>query len=76
MANTTTSTHRPWFITTESVFEHLVAIVVGFVMMIVGLALGVTIVMLPVGLVVGLVGAAIFVAGIFGHARGTSVTRE
>ena len=67
MANTNTSTHHPWLIVTESVFGHLAAIVVGVIMMIVGLALGVTIVMLPAGLVIGLIGAAVFVAGIFGH---------
>jgi len=46
-------------------FEHAAAVVVGFVMMVVGLALGVTMIMLPVGLVVGLLGVAIFLAGLF-----------
>jgi hypothetical protein len=45
-------------------FEHLAAIIIGFVLMVVGLALGVTIIMLPVGLVIGLVGLALFVGGI------------
>lgn len=45
--------------------EHAAAIVVGFVMMIVGLGLGVTMIMLPVGLVVGLLGVAVFLGGIF-----------
>jgi hypothetical protein len=44
-------------------FEHVVAIVVGFVLMVVGLGLGVTMIMLPVGLVVGLIGLAMFVGG-------------
>lgn len=44
---------------------HTLAIVVGFVMMVVGLALGVTMIMLPVGVVVGLLGVLIFLAGIF-----------
>jgi predicted Na+-dependent transporter len=48
-------------------FEHLTAIVVGFVMMIVGLGLGVTMIMLPVGLVIGLIGVAIFVGGLFAN---------
>ena len=48
-------------------FEHAAAVAVGFVMMMVGLALGVTMIMLPVGIVVGLLGAAIFVGGLFGH---------
>jgi len=56
---------RPWFRTTESLLGHAAAIVVGFVMMVLGLGLGVTMIMLPVGLVVGLMGAAIFVGGLF-----------
>ncbi len=46
-------------------FEHALAVVIGFVMMVVGLALGVTMIMLPVGLVIGLLGVAIFVGGLF-----------
>jgi len=57
--------HRPWVRTTESVLGHAAAVVVGFAMMIVGLGLGVTMIMLPVGLVVGLIGAAIFIGGLF-----------
>ncbi len=45
--------------------EHAAAIVIGFVLMVVGLGLGVTMIMLPVGIVVGLLGVAIFIAGIF-----------
>jgi hypothetical protein len=45
------------------VFEHMLAIVVGFVLMILGLGLSVTMIMLPVGLVVGLAGLALFIAG-------------
>src|SRR5262249_16618639 len=56
---------RPWVRTTESVLVHIVALVVGFVMMIVGLALGVTMIMLPAGIVIGLLGVAIFVGGLF-----------
>ena len=47
------------------VLEHTMAVVLGLVMMIVGLALGVTMVMLPVGVVVGLLGLALVVAGLF-----------
>jgi hypothetical protein len=57
--------HRPWVRTTESILGHIAAVVIGFLMMVVGLALGVTMIMLPVGLVVGLVGAAIFIGGLF-----------
>jgi len=56
---------RPWVRATESVLAHIAAIIVGFVMMVVGLGLGVTMVMLPFGLVIGLLGAAIFVGGLF-----------
>jgi len=45
------------------ILEHMVAIVVGFVLMIVGLGLGVTMIMLPVGLVVGFIGLTLFVGG-------------
>lgn len=51
----------------ELVFGHVVAVVVGFVLMVVGLGLGVTMIMLPVGLVVGLLGAGVFVWGLLGH---------
>jgi hypothetical protein len=47
------------------IFEHAAAVVVGFVLMVVGLALGVTMIMLPVGVVIGLIGVALFVGGIF-----------
>ena len=43
--------------------EHVLAIVVGFILMVVGLGLGVTMIMLPVGLVIGLIGLSLFVAG-------------
>ena len=45
--------------------EHAFFIVLGFVFMVVGLALGVTLIMLPVGIVVGLVGFSMVVAGLF-----------
>ncbi len=59
--------HRPWVKATEGALWHIAAVVVGFVMMVVGLALGVTMVMLPIGLVIGLLGVAIFVTGLFAH---------
>jgi hypothetical protein len=61
------SWHRGWLKTGETLLEHAAAVIVGFVMMVMGLAMGVTLVMLPIGLVVGLMGAAIFVAGLFAH---------
>ena len=52
------------------VLGHMVAVAIGFVMMVVGLGLGVTMIMLPVGLVIGLVGVGIFVWGLLGHLDG------
>ena len=56
-----------WVKGIESVLGHAAALAIGFVMMVVGLGLGVTMIMLPVGLVVGLLGFAIFVGGLFAH---------
>ncbi len=53
--------------TGKLVLGHAAAVVVGFVLMVVGLGLGVTMIMLPVGLVVGLVGVGLFVWGLLGH---------
>jgi hypothetical protein len=65
MAYTEMWWHRPWVMATESVLIHMAAIVVGFVLMVVGLGLGVTVIMLPAGIVIGLIGVAVFVAGLF-----------
>jgi hypothetical protein len=46
-----------------SLLEHAMFVVAGFILMVLGLAMGVTMVMLPVGLVVGLLGFAMFVGG-------------
>lgn len=59
--------HRPWIRTTEHVLGHIAAGIVGFVMMVLGLGLGVTMIMLPAGLVIGLLGVAIFVGALFAH---------
>jgi len=45
------------------VLEHTFFIVGGFVLMVLGLGLSVTMIMLPVGLAVGLLGFAMFVGG-------------
>jgi hypothetical protein len=58
---------RPWIRTTESLLGHVAVVIAGFIMMVVGLGLGVTVIMLPVGLVIGLIGAAMFVGGLFAH---------
>ena len=44
---------------------HVAAVVLGFVMIIVGLAMGVTMVLLPAGIVIGLIGVALVVGGVF-----------
>lgn len=44
--------------------EHTAFVVVGFMLMVLGLGLGVTMIMLPVGLAVGLLGFAMFVGGL------------
>jgi hypothetical protein len=45
------------------IFEHTVAILAGFILMVFGLGLSVTMIMLPVGLVVGLFGLGLFISG-------------
>ena len=70
MAYTDVWWHRPWVRATESVVGHIAAMIVGFVMMVVGLGLGVTMIMLPVGIVIGLLGVAIFVSGLFARING------
>ena len=44
-------------------FEHALFVIAGFVFMVVGLGLSVTMIMLPVGLALGLLGLAMFVGG-------------
>ena len=65
MATTDVWWNRPWIRMTESVLGHTAAVVIGFLMMVLGLGLGVTIIMLPVGIVIGLIGVAVFVGGLF-----------
>jgi hypothetical protein len=45
---------------------HVVALVVGVILMVVGLAFGVTVVLLPVGIPVGLAGLLLFLWGLYG----------
>jgi hypothetical protein len=44
---------------------HVAAVVLGFVLIIVGMAMGVTMVLLPAGVVIGLIGVALVVGGVF-----------
>jgi hypothetical protein len=43
----------------------LVLVILGFVLMVIGLGMTVSVVMLPAGVVLGLLGLATFVAGLF-----------
>jgi hypothetical protein len=51
--------------TCERFAGHLAAVVVGFVMMIVGVAMGVTMVLLPIGIPLGVAGLLLFLWGIY-----------
>ncbi len=44
---------------------HALFVLLGLVLMVVGLALGVSMIMLPVGIVVGLIGFSMVVGGLF-----------
>ena len=48
-----------------AVAEHIFFVVAGFMLMVLGLGMGVTLVMLPFGIVVGMLGLAMFVGGLF-----------
>jgi len=48
---------------------HVLAIVGGLVLMIAGVAMGVTMVLLPIGIPLGLVGLLLFIWGVFGWSR-------
>jgi hypothetical protein len=50
--------------TGERFLGHTLAVVVGFVLMVVGLAMGVTMVLLPIGIPLGLVGLLLFLWGL------------
>jgi hypothetical protein len=51
--------------------SHVLALVLGLILMITGLALGVTLVMLPLGIPVGLAGVLVFLWGLAAHADNT-----
>jgi hypothetical protein len=56
-----------WFVLAERSVLRVVMIVTGLILMIVGLALGVSMVMLPAGVVLGLTGVGVFVWGAVGE---------
>ena len=65
-----TSGHQ-LLVSTERILGHATAVVVGFILTIVGLSLGVTMVLLPIGIPVGLAGVMIFMWGMFQRAPRT-----
>ncbi len=67
MRTRTTGRGRAFLEKGERVVGHIAAVFLGFVLMVVGLGLGVTMIMLPVGLPVGLLGVLLFVWGLVGH---------
>ena len=64
-ANSRTSPLRHVLTMTGHFLGHVAAVVLGFVLIIVGMAMGVTMVLLPVGIVIGLAGVALVVGGVF-----------
>jgi len=50
-------------------FGHFFAIVAGLVLMVAGIAMGVTMVLLPVGIPLGFVGLFLLIWGLFGWSR-------
>jgi hypothetical protein len=54
--------------TGERILAHTIAVAVGFLLMIVGMGMGVTMVLLPIGLPLGLAGLLLFVWGLFSTA--------
>jgi hypothetical protein len=56
----------------DSVVGRGLAVMGGLVLMIVGLAMGVSVVLLPIGIPVGLFGLLLFLAGLFGRQKSPS----
>jgi hypothetical protein len=52
----------------ERLLIHSLAVVLGFVLMIVGIGMGVTMVLLPVGIPVGLIGLGLWLWGLYSTA--------
>jgi len=64
MATAPWSIHYVWDVSVR-VLEHAATVLLGFVLIVVGLALGVTMIMLPVGIPVGLIGVLLVIGGLF-----------
>ncbi len=50
-----------------NVARHVLAMAAGFVLMLVGLGMGVTITLIPIGVPVGLIGAVLFLWGLLDY---------
>ncbi len=53
----------------ETILGHVAAVAVGFILMVIGLGLSITMIMLPVGLVVGLSGLLLFIWGLLERSK-------
>jgi hypothetical protein len=51
---------------TGRLVAHVLSLVAGLILIVVGIAMGVTIAMLPVGIMIGFLGLALFMWGLFG----------
>ncbi len=63
------STTRDAFQTGGQIAGHMVAMILGFMMMLVGMGMGVTMVLLPLGLPIGLIGFIMFIWGMTAQVR-------
>jgi len=63
---TTDARRRRWILVAERGTLRLAMAALGFVLMVLGLGLGVTMVMLPAGIVIGLAGVGLLVWGTLG----------
>lgn len=53
----------------EMIAGHVIALIVGVILMLAGIAMGVTLVLLPIGIPVGFAGLAVFMWALFGRAK-------
>jgi hypothetical protein len=60
----------------EHYASHVAAVLIGFILMVIGIAMGVTIVLLPFGIPVGLAGLLLFVWGLYSAGPATRRPQE